>query len=202
MADPKPSSSNTEVSKTEAAKTEMSSNESTNAQSSKAGFSLNDKLRGASGAFPKGTTIVTTLHEGRDAGMTVSAFSSLSLNPPLVMLSVGNRSSSLPKLVEGNPVAISVLAQGQAPLAQQFARKGIDRFAGVKTQRTALDVPVISGCASWFTGTIESKTPAGDHTIVIVRVEDCDSDASVAPLLYQGGEFHCWPELGWRPSSI
>ena len=120
----------------------------TNSKSSTREFSLKDKLRGASGAFPKGTTVVTTLHEGADAGMTVSAFSSLSLDPPLVMLSVGNHSSSLPKLIEGNPIAISVLAQGQAPLAQQFARKGIDRFAGVDTHRTALDVPVISGAAS------------------------------------------------------
>ena len=174
----------------------------TNSKSSTREFSLKDKLRGASGAFPKGTTVVTTLHEGADAGMTVSAFSSLSLDPPLVMLSVGNHSSSLPKLIEGNPIAISVLAQGQAPLAQQFARKGIDRFAGVDTHRTALDVPVISGAASWFSGTIQSKTPAGDHTIVIVEVEECDSDASVSPLIYQGGEFHCWPEAGWRPSSI
>lgn len=198
MADPKPQSSNTDSPASPATST------STDVPSSSGNsrLSLNDKLRGASGAFPKGTTIVTTLHEGKDAGMTVSAFSSLSLNPPLVMLSVGNHSSSLPKLVEGNPVAISVLAQGQAPLAQQFARKGIDRFAGVETQRTSLGVPVISGCASWFTGTIQSKTPAGDHTIVIVHVEDCDSDAEIAPLLYQGGEFHRWPELGWRPSSI
>ena len=198
MADPKPQSSNTDSPASPATSTSADVPSS----SGNSRLSLNDKLRGASGAFPKGTTIVTTLHEGKDAGMTVSAFSSLSLNPPLVMLSVGNHSSSLPKLVEGNPVAISVLAQGQAPLAQQFARKGIDRFAGVETQRTSLGVPVISGCASWFTGTIQSKTPAGDHTIVIVHVEDCASDAEIAPLLYQGGEFHHWPELGWRPSSI
>src|SRR5690606_6575499 len=95
-----------------------------------------DQLRAAVGTFPSGVTVVTTLKEdGSDVGLTVSAFSSLSLEPAMVVLAVDNGSTSLPYLTVGAPLGISVLADGQGPVAYQFSRRGVDRFAGVDTHR-------------------------------------------------------------------
>lgn len=151
-----------------------------------------DQLRAAVGTFPSGVTIVTTRSGGEDVGLTVSAFSSLSLEPAMVVLSVDNGSSSLPYLTVGAPVGISVLAEGQGGLAGQFSRKGIDRFAGVDIVRRTNDVALIEGAAAWFAGEIVNAFPGGDHTILTVSVADCGTEDDARPLLYQRGRIHDW----------
>lgn len=154
-----------------------------------------ERLRAAAGTFPTGVTIVTThTPEGQDVGLTVSAFSSLSLDPAMVVLSVDNASTSLPYLQLGGPIGVSVLAEGQDHLARQFSRRGIDRFDGVHTERHANNVPTVHGAAAWFVGHIAHFHAGGDHTIITVAVEDCGTDESTRPLLYQRGQIHLFPE--------
>ncbi|MDO5511384.1 flavin reductase family protein [Corynebacterium sp.] len=153
-----------------------------------------EQLRAAVGTFPSGVTVVTTLGaDGTDVGLTVSAFSSLSLEPAMVVLAVDNTSSSLPWLTVGAPLGISVLAEGQGPIAHQFARKGVDRFAGVGTHRGGGGVVLIDAAAAWFTGEIAAAFPGGDHTILTVAVHGCGTHDSARPLLYQRGKVHDWP---------
>ncbi|MDO5670770.1 MAG: flavin reductase family protein [Corynebacterium sp.] len=154
-----------------------------------------EQLRAVVGTFPSGVTVVTTLREdGTDVGLTVSAFSSLSLEPAMVLLAVDNNSTSLPYLTVGAPVGISVLADGQGPIAYQFSRRGVDRFAGVDTHRGARGVALIDAAAAYFAGDITAAYPGGDHTILTVAVHDCGTHASARPLLYQRGQVHDWPE--------
>lgn len=154
-----------------------------------------DKLRAVVGTFPSGVTVVTTRREdGTDVGLTVSAFSSLSLEPAMVVLSVDNGSTSLPYLTVGQLLGISVLAEGQGPIAYQFSRRGVDRFAGVAMQRRDSGVLLVDAAAAWFTGEIVNAFPGGDHTILTVAVHDCGTHDGARPLLYQRGQVHAWPE--------
>lgn len=152
-----------------------------------------DRLRTVVGTFPSGVTIVTTVAEtGEDVGLTVSAFSSLSLDPAMVVLSVDNTSQSLPYLTVGGPIGVSVLSEGQGGVAYQFSRRGIDRFEGVGIHRRTHGVATIDGVAAWFAGTIAGAFPGGDHTILTVLVEDCGTLEEARPLLYQRGQVHDW----------
>lgn len=151
-----------------------------------------EQLRATVGTFPSGVTVVTTRFEDQDVGLTVSAFSSLSLEPAMVVLSVDNSSTSLPYLTVGAPVGISVLAEGQGGLAGQFSRRGIDRFAGVDVFRRGADVAVIEGSAAWFAGEIVNAFPGGDHTILTISVTDCGTSDDARPLLYQRGRIYDW----------
>lgn len=156
-----------------------------------------DQLREAVGTFPSGITIVTARNgAGAEVGMTVSAFTSLSLEPAMVMFSVANSSSSFPYLTVGAHIGISVLADGQGGLARQFATRGIDRFAGVDTVQRGRGVSIIEASAAWFSGEIINAFPGGDHTIFTIAVEECDITEGVRPLLYQQGHFHDWGEPG------
>lgn len=151
-----------------------------------------EQLRATVGTFPSGVTVVTTRSEGEDVGLTVSAFSSLSLEPAMVVLSVDNSSTSLPYLTVGAPVGISVLAEGQGGLAGQFSRRGIDRFAGVDVFRRGAGVAIIEDAAAWFAGEIINAFPGGDHTILTISVNECGTSDDARPLLYQRGRIHDW----------
>lgn len=155
-----------------------------------------EQLKEAVGIFPSGVTIVTTREGGRDVGLTVSAFTSLSLEPAMVMFSVASMSSSIPYLTAGAPVGVSVLANGQGTIARQFATRGIDRFSGVDIIRRGREVPLIDGSAAWFAGEIVDVFQGGDHTIFTVAVRECGTGGGVRPLLYQRGRFHEWGAQG------
>jgi hypothetical protein len=111
----------------------------------------------------------------------------------------------------GAPIGVSVLAEDQLHLAVQFARHGLDRFAGVNIVRrsshhdnsTSIDsrddvgVPLIGGAAAWFLGTVTDRYVGGDHVILTVTVDDCGWEEETRPLIYQRGKLHHWPdELG------
>lgn len=134
--------------------------------------------------------MVTTHADGEDFGLTVSAFASLSLVPAMVLVSIESNSKSLPHLVPGRSIGISVLSEEQFELAPQFARHGLDRFAGVEVERRS--VPLLKGAAAWFEGTVKEHYIGGDHTILTVHVVACGSDEQRQPLLYKRGKLYRW----------
>lgn len=149
-----------------------------------------EQLREVVGTFPSGITIVTTrgADDHHDVGMSVSSFASISMDPPMVMVSVGNAASAMPYLAVGAPIGISVLAEGQAWVARHFSRKGIDRFQGVEQWRGNNDTVLIDGAAAWFTGHISAALPGGDHTIFTVTVCGCGTTPEARPLIYKRGQ--------------
>ena len=146
--------------------------------------------------FPSGVTVVTTRDGGEDFGLTVSAFTSLSLDPPMVLVSIDRKSKSHQHLVEGAPIGISVLAAGHTDVAVQFARHVDDRFAGINiVRRGEQDIPFVGDAAAWFLGDVRDRYVGGDHIIIPVAVRECGWHDGGRPLLYRGGRLHNWPDV-------
>ena len=146
--------------------------------------------------FPSGVTVVTTRDSGEDFGLTVSAFTSLSLDPPMVLVSIDRKSKSHQHLVEGAPIGISVLAAGHTDVAVQFARPVDDRFAGINiVRRGEQDIPFVGDAAAWFLGDVRDRYVGGDHIIITVAVRECGWHDGGRPLLYRGGRLHNWPDV-------
>lgn len=146
-------------------------------------------FRNALGQFATGVTVVTTLSpEGLPVGMTVSSFNSVSLDPPLVLWSLGNHVGSYPVFAACRHYVVHVLSAQQQALAMQFARSGVDRFAGVAWTPNAQGIPVISDCLAHFECVVHSRHSAGDHLVQIGEVLACAHRTDAAPLLYHAGQ--------------
>ena len=150
----------------------------------------NQELRAALGMFATGVTIVTTLDEdGRAVGLTANSFTSVSLDPPLVLWSLSGRSLSMPAFNEATHFAINVLAAEQRQLAERFASKAEDRFDGVAWRTGTGGVPVIEGAAAVFECRTRNRYREGDHVIFLGEVRHCTRHTGIAPLLFWGGRF-------------
>jgi 3-hydroxy-9,10-secoandrosta-1,3,5(10)-triene-9,17-dione monooxygenase reductase component len=139
--------------------------------------------------FASGVTVLTSRDaEGRDVGMTATAFSSLSLDPPLVLFCVGHEASMAPALRAATHVAVHVLAADQEQLSRRFAAKDEDRFAGLTPVRGVGDVPLLEGAAARLECRIAERLPRGDHVIVVAEVLRV-SVSDGTPLLYYRGRY-------------
>ena len=147
--------------------------------------------------FATGVAIVTARSEdGAPLGMTINSFNSVSLEPPLVLWSLAQRSSLLQALASSRHCAIHVLTARQRSLAERFATRGIDRWAGVDHRPGQEGVPVIAGAAAVFECHIRSQYAEGDHTIFVGEVLRCSHRQGTSPLLYHGGMFYTEHALG------
>ena len=160
------------------------------------GFSTRE-FRDALGMFATGVTIVTARgKEGELIGMTASSFNSVSLAPPLVLWSLAHKASSLPAFSAGSHYAINVLAAEQRALAERFATRGVDRWAGVEHRPGIAGAPVLAGAVAVFECFNRSQYVEGDHTIFVGEVERCSHRGGASPLLYHGGMFYTEHPLG------
>ncbi len=147
-----------------------------------------DLFRAVLGRFASGITVITVRDAaGRDHGMTVSAFSSLSLDPPLVLVCVGHDASMAPALREATHVGVNILAHEQEALSRRFAGKYDDRFDGIGYTHAASGVAVLDDVLAWIDGRIVSRVRAGDHDIVVLEVEGADVRDGRPLLYYRGG---------------
>ena len=127
-------------------------------------------LRDAFGCFMTGLTVVTTVQDGRPLGFTANSFSSVSLDPPLLLVSIANRSANLSAFTTGAGFAINILSEGQKDLSARFARPVDDRFADLYWRHGPAGNPVLAGVSAWFDCRLDQAVPAGDHTILIGRI--------------------------------
>ena len=149
------------------------------------------EFRDALGTFATGVTIVTACNgAGIRVGLTVSSFNAVSLEPPLVLWSLSRSASTAAAFHDCTHYAIHVLAADQQALAEQFATRGIDRFAGVNCLPGATGAPLLSGCMATFECHNRSQYVEGDHTIYVGEVLHCHHAQPATPLLYHGGQFH------------
>jgi flavin reductase (DIM6/NTAB) family NADH-FMN oxidoreductase RutF len=136
-------------------------------------------FRMALGRFPTGVTVITARDPISQApvGLTVSSFNSLSLNPPLVIWAISNKSPNLPAFTKGQSHFIHVLNAGQAELAKNFATPKADKFAGIALSPNTeeQDPPRLAESCVWFSCITEELVQAGDHTLVIARVKDYET---------------------------
>ena len=146
-------------------------------------------FRNALGQFATGVTVVTTADaQGHPVGMTVSSFNAVSLDPALVLWSIGRTAGCFDAFAHASHYAIHVLASHHKPLALQFSQRGIDRFADVVWQANAQGVPVLEDTLATFECRARSQYPEGDHLIMVGEVLACSYASHAGPLLYHGGQ--------------
>ena len=151
------------------------------------GFDSKD-LRQAFGAFATGVTVVTTAFEGKRYGVTANSFSSVSLDPPMVLWSLARTSSSFAAFENAPAFAVHILAADQEPISNRFASKGIDKFEGVEVREGHGGVPLLPGCAARFECRTAFRYEGGDHLIFVGEVVALEH-ASGEPLLFHGGRY-------------
>lgn len=149
------------------------------------------EFRHALGMFATGVTIVTArTASGSLVGLTANSFNSVSLSPPLVLWSLAKSAGSMAAFSAGSHYAINILSADQQALAQQFASKDADRFAGVAFVSGAAGAPLLNGVVASFECFNRSQYEEGDHVIFVGEVERCTHTVGAAPLLYHGGKFY------------
>jgi len=147
-----------------------------------------DTFSAALGRFSCGITILTARDQkGRDHGMTVSAFCSVSLEPPLVLVSVGHDASMHGLMMRAESVGISVLSSGQEPLSRRFADPESDRFDGIGYARGEKGVALLDDALVHLECDVIDRHEAGDHTIIICAVERAEAFDGRPLLYYRGG---------------
>jgi len=144
-------------------------------------------LRHAFGRFASGVTVVTAQHEGRTYGMTANSFVSVSLDPPLVLVSVDHRAHLHQVLPLAGRYGVSVLAGDQHDLSTHFAGRGPETVDVRFLDRGG--VPLIEGALAHFVVKVTDAHRAGDHTLYIGRVEQFESREG-RPLVFHSGRYH------------
>lgn len=150
-------------------------------------------FRDALGHYASGITVISGMTAaGTPIGFTCQSFYSVSITPPLVSFSVGVGSTTYPLLRDIGRFTVNVLAGDQHELANQFARSGTDKWAGVEWSRSPNGSPTIAGSLLWLDCDLHAEHPAGDHFIVVGRVVWMSprERPTAEPLLYFRGRFH------------
>jgi pimeloyl-ACP methyl ester carboxylesterase len=146
-------------------------------------------LRRALGAFATGVTVVaTTQGDGTPRGFTANSFTSVSLDPPLVLVCIAKTASGYGIFSEAARFSISVLAMDQREISGLFASKAADKFERALWRRSAAGNPIIEGAAAWFDCRTHSVVDAGDHAVLIGQVLDF-ADTANNPLGYCRGAY-------------
>ena len=147
------------------------------------------EFRSALAQFATGVTVITTrLADGSFRGLTASSFNSVSLDPPLVLWSLGERANSLPIFTGNSHYVINVLGADQAHLAERFSRRTDKPWDGVEYELSRTGLPILKGCSAWFECHNRSRYPEGDHVIFVGEVEHCEFTPQ-ASLIFHGGQF-------------
>jgi flavin reductase (DIM6/NTAB) family NADH-FMN oxidoreductase RutF/pimeloyl-ACP methyl ester carboxylesterase len=147
-------------------------------------------LRDALGCFATGVTVVTTLDPaGHPVGLTANSFTSVSLEPPLLLVCLATSAGSLPAFRAGSHFAVNVLHNGQQPVSGRFATKGEDRFAATPWEAWDSGVPIIRHSLACFECARDAVYDAGDHVILVGRVQRVRFEPRRDPLLYFRGKY-------------
>ena len=146
-------------------------------------------LREAFGHFPSGVIAIAAEVDGARVGLAASTFVPVSLDPPLVSFCVQNTSETWPRLKDLPSLGISVLGESHDEAARTLAAKTGDRFAGLQTVSRESGAVFVEGTSVWLESAIEQLVPAGDHTIVILRVCDITVHSDVAPIVFHRSAF-------------
>lgn len=147
------------------------------------------EFRRALSCFATGVAVVTTLDQNGDrAGMTISSFNSVSLDPPLVLWSISEDAFSYDVFVNAEYFAVNVLTMEQQHLSERFATKGKDKFDGLECSVGLHGAPIFPDYAACFECRTEHQHPGGDHKIIVGRVLRLE-DRETAPLIFYRGQY-------------
>jgi 3-hydroxy-9,10-secoandrosta-1,3,5(10)-triene-9,17-dione monooxygenase reductase component len=146
------------------------------------------RFRSVLGHFATGVTIITAMDDGEPVGLAANSFTSVSLDPPLVLFCVAHSSSTWPRIERAGTFAVNILGEGHEELSELFARRGADRFGSTPWRPGVSGAPVLEEAIAYLDCQFEAEYPGGDHKIVVGRVLDLDMREDARPLLfYKGG---------------
>lgn len=148
-----------------------------------------EQFRLALGQFASGITVVTVNHRGALNGSTISAFSSLSLDPPLVLVCLAHTATSHALIRRSGRFAVNILAGDGETLSRRFAGRAEDKFAGVEYRLGSNGVPLLEGASTTIECDLAAEHPGGDHTIFVGAVTAVNVRQEGAPLLYYRGRY-------------
>lgn len=158
-----------------------------------------DVFKNAMALFPAGVTLTTAFdQDGQPNGLTLMAFSSLSLDPPLVLVCLGHSSNTLAALRSTQAFSVNILGAGSEGLAMLFASKDPDKFAGLEWQKPSVGVggPLLPDVtAAWIACGVHQIVDVGDHAIVVGEPREVGIAEDPDVLLYSRREFATWSTL-------
>jgi flavin reductase (DIM6/NTAB) family NADH-FMN oxidoreductase RutF len=148
------------------------------------------EFRNILGQFATGIAIVTATADGNRIGATISSFNSVSIDPPLVLFSMANKSLGLAQWKAAKAMAIFVLGEEQISLSNRFARAGGDKWAGLDDALTDNGSPALPGAIARFECLPYATYPGGDHEIFVCEVTGFGTaDAKARPLIFHAGKY-------------
>jgi flavin reductase (DIM6/NTAB) family NADH-FMN oxidoreductase RutF len=156
------------------------------------------EFRSALGAFATGVTVVTTRGPEHSYGLTANAFSSVSLDPPLILVCVNSGTRGSESIEQNRVFAVNILSVEQEPLSRYFASKerphGKDAFREIAHRTEVTGSPVLEGAAAYLDCRLAASHPAGDHVIFIGEVVALGIDQTTKPLLFHQGQYRYFAE--------
>jgi 3-hydroxy-9,10-secoandrosta-1,3,5(10)-triene-9,17-dione monooxygenase reductase component len=155
------------------------------------------EFRRVMGHFPTGVSVITTVHDGELHGMTANSFTSVSLDPMLVLACLACGARTALAIQSAGHFAVNILAEDQQEVSQRFAKPGQDHFEGLDVIRGHRGLPLIPGALGYLVCSVEDVVQAGDHDIVLGRVEDCQASPNGgSPLVFFRGGYSTLPSMG------
>ena len=146
-------------------------------------------FRQVMGHLPTGVAVVTAVHDGAPAGLTVGSFTSVSLDPPLISITVDRAARSWPGIRAAGAFCVNLLAHDQVDLCRLFSSRQTEKFRDVSWRPAESGAPVLEGVVAWVDCDIDMVLETGDHHLVVGRVRDLDVARDVPPLLFHRGGY-------------
>lgn len=154
-------------------------------------------LRRVLGRFATGVTVVTARDaDGRPCAITVNAFTSVSLDPPLILYCLGKFAFNFDVFADAEAFAVNILSADQQALSDRFARRAKDDLGDLALRRLATGSPVLAECLAALDCETEARHDAGDHLIIVGRVRALDPPRGAEPLVYFGSRYRRLKEPG------
>lgn len=146
------------------------------------------QFRNTLGHFASGVTVITTKHGDELIGLTANAFSSLSLDPPLILVCIDKKSSSIKAFQQGEPFAVNILSEKQVEDCWRFAKKGKDKYEGCAYDLSEDGILLLQNNLATLKCTVAEVLEGGDHYIITGRVKQAAYDDTENPLLFFRGK--------------
>ncbi len=156
-----------------------------------------EQLRQAMRAWSSGVTVVTAQYQGERHGMTVSSFTSIALQPPLVIISLQTDSRTHRLVSQSGAFAVTILAEDQREISERFAGRSTesqDRLAGLETQTLTTGAPLLEGGLAWLDCRVTQTIPVGSNTLFLAEVVAAQQRKKGKPLLYHQRRYGRWME--------
>lgn len=147
------------------------------------------------GRFATGVTVITANHNNEKHGMTANAFTSVSLNPPLILVSIDKRANMHEIMMEHDAFCVNFLPDNRREWSDWWAGKApkdADQFADIPHTNSPTGSPVLEGCLGYIDCKVWERYPGGDHTLVLGEVQEAEvnMDPNVKPLLFFASKYH------------